>query len=130
MIKKLFSLAFIALAITMAVPSLRADLQDFVRPYVDAVKAKYVPRQLRVMADQIDARLRRAEGLPDANFSGWLRRFYTGSETDPWGNEYYLMSTPRDYWVGSMGPDGEQGTDDDITEPPRPLTGEASGERR
>ena len=129
MIKKLFFLAFIALGVTMAVPSLRAELGNVVRPYVDAVKVRYVPRQLRVMADQLDARLRRAEGLP-SNFSGWLRRFYTGSQTDPWDNEYYLVSNSRQYYVGSMGPDGEQGTDDDITEPPRPLSGEGSGERR
>ena len=130
MIKKLFFFAFVALGITMAVPPLRADLTDFVRPYVDAVKARYVPRQLRVMADQLDARLRRAERLPSENFSGWLRRFYTGSETDPWGNEYYLVSSSRDYYVGSRGPDGEQGTEDDITEPRRPLTGDGSQERR
>lgn len=129
MIKRLFFLAFVALGITMAVPSLRADLQDFVRPYVDSVKARYVPRQLRVMADQLDARLRRAEDLPSQNFSGWLRRFYTGSETDPWGNEYYLVPSSRDYYVGSSGPDGVQGTEDDITEPPRPLSGQGSGQR-
>ena len=130
MIKRLFFLAFVALGISMAVPSLRAELADFVRPYVDAGKAQYVPRQLRVMADQLDARLRRAERLPSENFSGWLRRFYTGSETDPWGNEYYLVSGSRDYYVGSMGPDGQQGTGDDITEPPRPLSGDGSGQPR
>lgn len=128
MIKKLFYLAFIALGVTMAVPSLRAEFTGAVRPYVDDVKGLFVPRRLQSMADQLDARLRRAEGLPGA-FEGWLRRDFTGSEIDPWGNLYYLETRPRGYVVGSMGPDGEQGTADDISEPVRPLSGEGPGER-
>ncbi len=123
MFKKLIYLAFIALGITMAVPSLRAELTAVVQPHVDGVKAKFVPRQLTSMADQLDARLRRAEGLP-TGFEGWLRRSFSGSETDIWGNPYYLVAGPRDYYVGSMGPDGIQGTEDDIVEPPRPLSGD------
>ncbi|MEX2468021.1 MAG: hypothetical protein WD995_14010 [Gemmatimonadota bacterium] len=128
MFKRLFYLAFIALGITMAVPSLRAELSGFVRPYVDDVKARFVPRQLRSMADQLDARLRRAGGLP-AGFEGWLRRSFSGKETDPWDNFYYLVAGRRDYYVGSMGPDGVQATEDDITEPARPISGEGPRER-
>ncbi|MDZ7778878.1 MAG: type II secretion system protein GspG [Gemmatimonadota bacterium] len=128
MIKKLFYMGLIALGVTMAVPSLRAELTEAVRPYVDDVKARFVPRRLRSMADQLDARLRRAEGLPGV-FEGWLRRDFTGSELDPWENPYYLEAGRREYFVGSMGPDGERGTEDDITEPPRPLSGEGPRER-
>jgi hypothetical protein len=67
------------------------------------------------MADQLDVRLGRAEGFPD-RFDGWLRRDYSGVPEDPWGNIYYLQVGRRDYTVGSMGPDGVQGTADDITE--------------
>lgn len=129
MIKKLFYLAFIALGVTMAVPQLRAGLSDRVRPYADDMKSRLVPRTLRVMSDQLDARLRRAEGLPGV-FEGWLSRDFTGSVEDPWGNPYYLEANRRDYYVGSRGPDGQQGTADDITAPPRPLTGAGSGPPR
>jgi Type II secretion system (T2SS), protein G len=122
MIKKLLTLAFIALAIVMAVPSLRAELDETVRPYVDDVKARFVPRRLRAMADQLDARLGRGEDLPGV-FEGWLRRDFTGSPQDPWGNTYYLQADRRSYFVGSSGPDGMQGTADDIVEPARPLDG-------
>ena len=122
MFRKLFTLAFLALAVVMAVPSLRAELEEAVTPIVDDVKGRFVPRRLRVMADQLDARLRRGDDLP-GSFEGWLRRDFTGSPTDPWGNNYYLQATRQDYFVGSAGPDGEVGTDDDIREPPRPLTG-------
>jgi len=128
MIKRLFYLIFIAFGITMAVPSLRAEFTAVVTPHVDGLKARFVPRTLEAMANQLDARLRRGEGLP-GNFEGWLNRDFTGSLTDPWGNVWYLQISPRDYFVASMGPDGVRGTDDDIREPPRPLTGQGPRQR-
>jgi len=114
MVKKLIMLAFVALAVGMAVPSTRAQIADSVRPLKDEVGNRLVPRRLEVMADQLDVRLSRAEGLPQ-RFDGWLRRDYSGVPEDPWDNQYYLVEGRRDYTVGSMGPDGVQGTEDDIT---------------
>jgi hypothetical protein len=115
MIKRLILLALAALAVAMAVPSSRDWLGDQVRPVKDRIGASLVPRRVTAMADQLDVRLGRGEGLP-AGFEGWLRRDYTGSEFDPWDNLYYLQASRRSYRVGSMGPDGLQGTDDDIYE--------------
>lgn len=115
MVKRLILLAFVALAVVMAVPSLRAQLLDTMRPLKDNVGERLVPRRLKAMADQLDVRLSRAEGLPE-RFDGWLRRDYSGDSLDPWGNIYYLRPGRRDYTVGSMGADGKQGTEDDITE--------------
>ena len=115
MVKKLMLVLLAALAVGMAVPTTRARIVDQLRPIKDRVGAALVPRRVNAMADQLDVRLSRAEGLPD-RFDGWLRRDYTGSEFDPWGNMYYLQSSRRSYRVGSMGPDGVQGTDDDIFE--------------
>jgi len=116
MIKRLFLLVFAAFAIAMAVPSSRQRIQDEVfTPITDDIGTRLVPRRLRVMADQLDVRLGRAERMP-TNFEGWLRRDYSGPETDPWGNSWYLRPGRTSYTVGSMGPDGQQGTDDDITE--------------
>lgn len=115
MAKKLLMLAFLALAVGMAVPSLRARIvESTVVPLKNAVGNRLVPRRLEVMADQLDVRLGRGEDLP-GNFEGWLRRDYSASQFDPWDNLYYIESTRRDYTVGSMGPDGEQGTGDDVT---------------
>lgn len=114
MVKKLIMLAFVALAVGMAVPSTRAQIADSVRPLKDEVGNRLVPRRITVMADQLDVRLGRGEGLPE-RFDGWLRRDYSGVPEDPWENQYYLIQSRRDYTVGSMGPDGIQGTEDDIT---------------
>lgn len=114
MFKKLIGLAFLALAVGMAIPSTRAQIADSVRPIKDEIGNRLVPRRLEVMADQLDVRLDRAEGLP-GNFHGWLRRDYSGVPEDPWDNIYYLVEGRRDYTVGSMGPDGVQATEDDIT---------------
>jgi len=113
MVKKLMMLAILALGVAMAVPSTRAQIVDALRPIKDKIGTSIVPRRLEAMADQLDVRLGRAEGLPD-RFDGWLRRDYTGSEFDPWDNLYYLERGRRSYKVGSMGPDGIQGSADDI----------------
>jgi len=115
MIKKLIMVASLALAVGMAVPSTRARIVDSVRPIKDEIGERLVPRRIEVMADQLDVRLGRGEGLPE-NFHGWLRRDYSGVPEDPWDNIYFLQAGRRDYTVGSMGPDGVQGTPDDITE--------------
>lgn len=124
MVKKLMMLLFLALAVGMAIPSSRAEIASWTDPITNGIGERLVPRRIEAMADQLDVRLNRAEGLPD-NFDGWLRRDYTGAPEDPWGNFYYLVRGRRNYTVGSMGPDGIQGNDDDIA-----ITRDLPSERR
>ncbi len=122
MIKKLLLFMFFCFAVAMAVPSSRAKLQQEVfQRILDNINGRLVPGRLSVMADQLDIRLGRAEGFP-GNWESWLRRDYAGTPQDPWGNVYYLEVGRRDYTVGSVAGDGEQGTEDDITVT-RPLPG-------
>jgi hypothetical protein len=79
------------------------------------VRAKLVPRRLEAMADQLEARMARGQGIP-ASWEGWLRRDFSGPELDPWGNPWFMEAGRRGITVGSLGPDGALGTDDDITE--------------
>jgi hypothetical protein len=113
MVKRLIQLAFLVLAVGMAVPASRARIADSFTPIKDEVGQRLVPRRVEVMADQLDVRLGRGERLPDG-WEGWLSRDYSGTPQDPWGNTYYLEAGRRNYTVGSMGPDGVQGTDDDF----------------
>jgi len=116
MIKKLFLFLFALLAVAMAVPSTRAEIQNrAITPVLDNIGGRIAPGRLRAMADQLDVRLSRGEGLPTV-FEGWLRRDYSGPELDPWDRPWYITTGRSSYTVGSMGPDGVQGTPDDITE--------------
>jgi general secretion pathway protein G len=56
--------------------------------------------------DEMEAPLR--PGEPD----------YIRVEDDPWGNPYLLESDGRQLAVRSFGPDGDEGTEDDIVYPP------------
>jgi len=116
MIKKLLLLLLAVLAVGMAVPSTRAEITArAVTPVFDAIGARLAPGRLRAMADQLDVRLGRGEGIP-TQFEGWLRRDYSGPELDPWDNPWFIQVGRRSYTVGSMGPDGERGTPDDIVD--------------
>ena len=116
MIKKLLLFLLFLLAVGMAVPRTRAEIQRrAVKPVMDNIGARIAPGRLKAMADQLDVRLGRGEGLP-GQFEGWLRRDYSGPELDPWDRPWYLQTGRRQYTVGTMGPDGEMGTADDITE--------------
>lgn len=113
MIGKLFLVLLIALGIGMAVPSTRARMEAAAAPLMNTVKGKLVPSRLEAMADQLEVRLRRGEGFP-GNWALWLDRDFSGAPEDPWGNVYYLQSGRGSFTVGSMGPDGQENTADDI----------------
>lgn len=55
-----------------------------------------------------------------------FQRFLSAREgpqaaVDPWNQPYYLVTTRRTFQVGSMGPDRQLNTADDILSPPEPL---------
>jgi hypothetical protein len=54
--------------------------------------------------------------VPDArSFDRWLARRMPDDRLDPWGNVYWLDLRTNTLTVGSNGPDGVRGTDDDIS---------------
>ncbi|MSR20173.1 MAG: hypothetical protein EXR91_04235 [Gemmatimonadetes bacterium] len=110
-------LCLVVLAVAMAVPSTRAQIEDrWITRVTDAIGARLVPRRLVAMADQLDVRLSRGERLPVDNFPAWVHRDYSGPDLDPWDRDWFLQVGRRQYTVGSMGPDGQLGTEDDISE--------------
>ena len=56
----------------------------------------------------------------DPGVSGWKRSYLKGDlKSDPWGTDYiYAIDSddPTIYVLSSAGPDGQAGTDDDITQ--------------
>jgi Type II secretion system (T2SS), protein G len=115
LIRKLILLALLLFAVGMAIPKTRARMVEAVTPLMDRFRLKLVPSRLDSMADQLEARLGRGEPYP-GNWEGWLRRDFSGTPEDPWGNVYYLKHDQRGFTVGSAGPDGIPNNGDDITE--------------
>ena len=113
MLGKIFLVIVVVLGIAMAVPSTRTTLVEKASPILNGVKAKLVPNRLEAMADQLAVRVNRGEGFP-SSWESWLQRDFSGDPKDPWGNLYYLQSGRRAFTVGSAGPDGVQGNEDDI----------------
>jgi general secretion pathway protein G len=70
---------------------------------VSSYRAKHgkMPEALATLAEKDDKGRSEIEELPQ----------------DPWGNDYMLVegNTPREFDVVSPGPDGSQGTEDDIS---------------
>jgi len=106
MLGKIFLLLIVVFGIAMAVPSTRATMMEKAAPVMNGFKAKLVPGRLAV-------RVNRGEGYP-SSWESWLQRDFRGEPTDPWGNVYYLQTNRRGFTVGSAGPDGVQGNEDDI----------------
>ena len=114
--KKLVMAVLVVFAVLAAIPATRARMMDAASPTIVRYQTGSVSRQLEMMADQLDARLGMGQQLP-TNWEAWLRRDFTGKAEDPWGNPYFIDTRRRGvYVVGSVGPDGERRTDDDITE--------------
>lgn len=120
--------AVMLLAVIWAVPGARAQISAAALPALDrmgpageflgepmrrAVAKSRAARILRVMASDY------ATGQPlpqEQEFGRWFEtRLPDLDRTDPWGNSYWFQRTRDTLTVGSSGPDGRRGTDDDIT---------------
>ena len=114
MIKKLFLLAFLGLLVALTIPSSRSRIVD---PVANSIRSKIAPRKVEALANQLEVRVNRGDGLPtESSFGSWIRRNTSVDEADPWGNPYFLERRRGAFVVGSMGADGQRGTPDDFTE--------------
>ena len=110
---KLIMILILALAIGMSVPKTRAMIEGEVKPVVDRYKVKITRSRLKAMADELAVQVNRGEGYPP-NWPAWLEMDFSGDPMDEWGHQYYMTHTTEGFTVGSDGPDGMQGTADDI----------------
>ena len=77
------------------------------KEYYDAAKFwKTVKKKYPGTIEEMEEPLRSGDTEP-----------YVKAEDDPWGNRYYLELTGRSLRVWSFGPDGQEGTEDDISYP-------------
>jgi type II secretion system (T2SS) protein G len=117
-VKRIVGVLVVLFLVGMAVPTARTRIFDAMSPVTNRIKTAGAGKELETMADQLEIRVRTKGPLAggDGPWTGWLRSGYSGDPEDPWGNLYYLkMSRRSAFTVGSKGPDGERGTEDDIT---------------
>jgi hypothetical protein len=124
-----FIIAIVILALVWAVPGARTHLVASAHPALERLgpSAEFVIRPARREAakKQMNAILRVAasdinEGLEvptDGRFQEWMRqRMPELGAGDPWGNPYWMTRAAAAMTVGSSGPDGRRGTEDDLTQ--------------
>lgn len=73
--------------------------------------------EISFIMDQISLAKTEGRDVPDArSFQRWVqKRIVTKNQgRDPWDHPYYLIRVGSMLTVGSVGEDGERGTDDDI----------------
>jgi Type II secretion system (T2SS), protein G len=118
MVMKIVGVFVVLLIVGMAIPAARVQIFEAVSPVTDAVRSKMVPSKLEGMADQLEIKIRTKGPLRPGEeaWAQWLRTGYSGTPEDPWGNLYFVNIGRRGgFTVGSVGPDEELGTEDDIT---------------
>ncbi|MEX0906724.1 MAG: type II secretion system protein GspG [Gemmatimonadota bacterium] len=121
----------LVVAIIFAVPPLRARGAVLMEPVIerlgpvgDAIanpirrysannKVKHV---LNVIDNDRELGRRPPPKDPEA-FNPWMRRRVPeDTGLDPWGNQYWMQYGDRTVTIGSNGPDGVRGTEDDVAE--------------
>jgi hypothetical protein len=73
--------------------------------------------EISFVADQITLAKTEGREVPDArSFQRWLQKWVLTKNQgkDPWNHPYYLVHVGSMLTVGSVGQDGQRGTDDDI----------------
>jgi hypothetical protein len=113
MIGKLLLLLLVGLGIGLALPSTRGRITG---PVIARVYQEMTPRRLEMIATRLDQERGTGQALPDNDgLETWILRNTTLSARDPWGNRYYIERRGDGFVIGSNGPDGTRGNEDDIT---------------
>lgn len=124
-------IAFVVImAVIWALPPVRERLAVAVQPVLERLgpvgqailrpaQREAAKKQITSITRVIASRLEEGERPPVGSLESWIRRHIPElSGRDPW-NRPYWSDEPRGrrvYIIGSNGPDGVQGTEDDITQ--------------
>ncbi len=118
-------LLLLALGLVASVPALHRRaagpasaiwhrIQPTVKRATDPIRASVTEREENVLVGQLQRIHGAGAALPTPEgFQHWLT-LSSSVGTDGWGNQYYLVVNDDGVWVGSPGPDGIEGTPDDI----------------
>ncbi|HEX9886224.1 MAG TPA: hypothetical protein VGA70_07035 [Longimicrobiales bacterium] len=126
--KKLIWFAIFALGVAMVVPASRTRIMTTLEPHLGAAGQIATRTTLGRLADDLEAAAGAAwpGGLPEqGDFNEWLIRQKGSTLQDQWGGDIWYQLTRSSFTVGSNGPDGTRGSEDDLT-----VTREVQNARR
>ncbi len=115
---KLILMFMVGLAAALYFPTSRAVVMEYAAPVLNPAFRLATKAEIEKLARDLQNYERETGRLPEPRqFGSWLEGRYAGDATrDSWGNTYVLVIRPRAFDVLSLGPDGRQGTADDIVE--------------
>lgn len=115
---KIILMLLVALAASLYFPRSRAVVLEYAAPVLNPAFRLATRAEMERIARDLQNYERESNRFPEAReFGAWLNGRYAGDATrDSWGNTYVLVPRQRTFDVVSLGPDGRQGTDDDIVE--------------
>lgn len=113
---KLFLILLVALGAAFYFPSSRAVMLDYGGPLLNPAFRLATKAELEKVSRDLETYERETNRLPQPReFTSWLEGRHSGDAThDSWGNDYILVVRTSTYDVISVGPDGRQGTSDDL----------------
>lgn len=94
------------------------DIEGIGRPRADLKGLEMNIIRFRVFTGHLPTTLRDLAVKPDQTTGPWRRLIEESALKDPWGNDYRYRNpgthNPTGYDIFSVGPDGKEGTADDI----------------
>jgi hypothetical protein len=115
---KIILMILVALAAALYFPQSRSVVVEYAGPLLNPAFRMATSAEMEKISRDLQTYERETGRLPEPRaFGTWLEGRYAGDVTrDSWGNTYILVVRNRAFDVVSMGPDGRQGTSDDIVE--------------
>jgi hypothetical protein len=130
---RIFLLILCLAAAVVMVPALRERARPHLQPVLDPIyewNARNRVKEIANLVTRADAIGRLPAG--EAEFPQFVENEDTrvNASLDPWGSQYYMLTSRTGFRVGSPGRDRTRNTADDILTAELPLKSELAGKRR
>ena len=117
--KKIIWFLVLVFGVAMVVPASRAKIIDKVEPYLGSAGQISTRSTLKRLADDLETAAGAAwprGGYPEqGGFDEWLMAEKGSTLQDQWGGDIWYQLMRASFTVGSSGPDGVRGSEDDLT---------------
>jgi hypothetical protein len=130
---RIFLLILCLIAAVVLVPSLRERARPHMQPVLDPMYEWSAKNRVKEIANLVKRADAMGRNLPaPGDFPGFVENEDTraNASIDPWGSQYYVVTSGSAFRVGSPGRDRVVNTTDDILSAELPLRMEPDSKRR